>query len=70
MQMLLESCSSVKAKRLFLYYAREASHSWYPALDRSRIDLGAGKRELVKGGKLDKEFLLTVAVSPYANCPL
>jgi len=68
--MLLESCSSVKGKRLFLYYAREASHSWYPALDRSRINLGAGKRELVKGGKLDKEFLLTVAVSPYANCPL
>jgi hypothetical protein len=65
MQMLLESCSSVKAKRLFLYYAREAGHSWYPVLDRSRIDLGAGKRELVKGGKLDKEFLLTVAASPY-----
>jgi hypothetical protein len=65
MQILLESCSSVKAKRLFLYCAREAGHSWYPAFDRSRIDLGAGKRELVKGGKLDKEFLLTVAASPY-----
>ena len=67
MQTLLESCSSVKVKRLFLYYAREAGHSWYPALDRSRIDLGAGKRELVKGGKLDKEFLLTVAANPYAT---
>ena len=66
MQALLESCSSVKVKRLFLYCAREAGHSWYPALDRSRIDLGAGKRELVKGGKLDKEFLLTVTTSPYA----
>ena len=30
------------------------------------IDLGAGKRELVKGGKLDKEFMLTVPASPYA----
>jgi hypothetical protein len=65
MQALLENCSSVKVKRLFLYCAREADHSWYPALVRSRIDLGAGKRVLVKGGKLDKEFLLTVAASPY-----
>ena len=65
MQALLEACSSVKAKRLFLYCAREAGHSWYPALDRNRINLGAGKRELVKGGILDKEFLLTVAASPY-----
>jgi hypothetical protein len=66
-QALLEGCSSVKVKRLFLYCAREAGHSWYPALDRSRIDLGAGKRELVKGGKLDKEFLLTVATAPYTT---
>ena len=66
MQALLEGCSSIKVKRLFLYCAREAGHSWYTALDRSRIDLGAGKRELVKGGKLDKEFLLTVAANPYA----
>jgi hypothetical protein len=66
MQTLLEKCSSVKAKRLFCYCAREAGHSWYTALDRSRIDLGVGKRELVKGGKLDKEFLLTVEVTSYS----
>ena len=66
MQILLESCASVKVKRLFLYCAREAGHSWFSALDQSRIRLGAGKRELVKGGKLDKEFLLTVAIKPYA----
>ena len=63
MQELLENCSSIKVKRLFLYYAREAGHSWYPALNRSTINLGSGKRELVKGGKLDKEFLLTVTTS-------
>ncbi|MDL2321614.1 type IV toxin-antitoxin system AbiEi family antitoxin [Desulfosarcina sp. OttesenSCG-928-B08] len=65
MQALLEVCASVKVKRLFLYCAREAGHAWYPALDRSRIDLGAGKRELVKGGVLDKEFLLTVTANPF-----
>jgi hypothetical protein len=67
MQSLLERCSSVKVKRLFLYCARESAHSWYSLLDRSRIDLGAGNRELVKGGKLDKEFLLTVVANPYAT---
>ena len=67
MQALLEGCSSVKVKRLFLYCARESGHSWYSALDRGRIDLGVGKRELVKGGKLDKEFLLTVEASPYTT---
>lgn len=66
MQALLESCSSVKVKRLFCYCAREAGHFWYPDLDRRRIDLGSGKRQLVKGGTLDKEFLLTVAASPYS----
>lgn len=66
MQTLLEECSSVKVKRLFLYCAREARHSWYALLDRSRIDLGAGKRELVRGGTLDKEFLLTVEARPYS----
>jgi hypothetical protein len=65
MQVLLEKCSSVKTKRLFLYCARESGHSWYSSLDRKGIDLGAGKRELVKGGTLDKEFLLTVETSPY-----
>jgi hypothetical protein len=64
-QELLENCSSVKVKRLFLYCVREGGLSWYPSLDRSCIDLGAGKRELVKGGILDKEFLLTVAARSY-----
>ena len=67
MQALLEGCSSIKVKRLFLYCAREAGYSWYTALDRTRINLGAGKRELVKGGKLDKEFQLTVTARSYAE---
>jgi hypothetical protein len=67
MQALLERCTSVKAKRLFLYCAREAGHKWYSKLDRGRIGLGTGKRVLIKGGRLDKEFLLTVPVNLYAN---
>lgn len=66
LQPLLEACSNIKVKRLFLYCAREAGHSWYALLERSRIDLGFGKRELVKGGRLDKEFLLTVPQPAFA----
>ena len=29
-------------------------------LDRSRVPLGSGKRMLVKGGKLDPTYLITV----------
>lgn len=67
LQPLLEGCTSIKVKRLFLYCAREAGHAWYGGIDRSRIDLGSGKREIVKGGTLDKEFLITVAKQPYAR---
>ncbi|MDR3176727.1 MAG: type IV toxin-antitoxin system AbiEi family antitoxin [Desulfovibrio sp.] len=60
MRTLLEGCSSVKVRRLFLYCARESGHGWYERLERGRINLGSGKREIVKGGRLDKEFLLTI----------
>jgi hypothetical protein len=60
LQDLLEKCRSIKVKRLFFYCARESGHVWYAALDRRKVNLGSGKRELIKGGTLDKEFLLTV----------
>lgn len=49
-QELLENCSSIKVKRLFLYMAEKAGHSWMERLDQERIDLGNGVRSLVKGG--------------------
>lgn len=60
LQSLLESCTSVKVKRSFLYLAREAGHPWYRRLQRNRIALGKGKRAIVRGGKLDAEFMITV----------
>lgn len=66
LQPLLTSCTSVKTKRLFLYCAREAGHKWYGGLDRSQIHLGSGKREIVKGGMMDKEFLITVPKQSHA----
>lgn len=60
LQTLLEACTSVKVKRLFLFFADRHDHAWRSRLDISRVDLGAGKRVLVKGGKLDPRYNITV----------
>lgn len=49
-QQLLEACTSIKAKRLFLYMAEKAGHRWLSRIDVSRVDLGSGDRSLATGG--------------------
>lgn len=60
LQTLLETCTSVKVKRLFLYLADLAGHPWRAKLKDKRIDLGRGKRLLVRGGTLDPKYQITV----------
>ena len=60
-QKLLESCNSVKVKRLFLYFTKKHNHQWLDKLDLSKIDLGSGKREIIKGGRFDKKYMITVS---------
>lgn len=59
-QELLESCTSVKVKRLFLYLAEAHDHEWFKYLDLTKIDLGSGKRSIVKDGILSKKYQITV----------
>lgn len=59
-QLLLEKSSSIKAKRLYLYLGNKFNHGWVKKIDRSKIDLGSGKRMLVKGGIYDPEFKITI----------
>lgn len=59
-QELLENCSSVKVKRLFLWNAEVAGHAWFERLDLSCIDLGKGKRQIYKGGRLNRKYGITV----------
>lgn len=61
-QQLLEVCSSVKVKRLFLYMAEKTRHSWFSELDLTKISLGSGKREIVKGGVYDNKYRITIPV--------
>ena len=59
-QGLLEVCSSVKVKRLFLYFAEKAKHSWLEYLDLSKIDLGKGKRSIVNNGVFVPKYGITL----------
>ncbi len=60
LHVLLVDCRSVKVKRLFLWFAERHNHPWLKQFDRKGIDLGAGKRVLARGGKLDPRYQITV----------
>ncbi len=60
LQRLLVACTSVKVKRLFLFFADRHKHVWFKHLDVNSIDLGSGNRVLVSGGKLDRHYRITV----------
>lgn len=60
LQKLLADCKSVKVKRLFYFFADRHRHSWLKHLDKKDVDLGSGKRMLVRGGRLDSNYLITV----------
>lgn len=57
---LLRVCRSVKVKRLFLALAERHEHPWLAHVDLSDVDLGKGKRALVRGGKLHSRYLITL----------
>ena len=59
-QELLESCRSVKVKRLFFFFADRHAHAWLKHIERGKIDLGSGKRLLVRNGRLDPVYSITV----------
>lgn len=59
-QTLLERCTRMVAKRLFLHLASESGHAWLGHLDLTRIVLGTGDRQVVVGGGLDPTWRVTV----------
>ena len=61
-QTLLELCWSVKVKRLFMFLAEKCNHQWVTKLDLHKIKLGKGKRLIVKGGRLNPKYQITVPV--------
>jgi len=59
-QQLLETCRSVKVKRLFLFMADKAGHDWLSYLNLEKIDLGSGKRSIVKDGVYVPRYQITI----------
>ena len=57
---LLRACTQVKAKRLFLWFSDRHEHDWRRVLETDGIDLGRGKRMLIKGGAYDATYQITV----------
>lgn len=60
LQQLLEHCATVKVRRLFFWLADRYRYPWLEKINRHTIDMGKGKRLLVKGGKLDHTYQITV----------
>ena len=61
LQQLLENCTSVKTKRLFMHAAESTDHAWLKRLDLSKVNFGSGRRTIHAGGHLDKKYDLVVA---------
>lgn len=59
-QTLLEHCASVKVKRLFMVLAESGRHPWVKRLDLSKVNFGKGKRMLVRGGRFDAKYNISV----------
>lgn len=57
---LLGDCKTIKVKRLFFFFADRHNHAWLKPLKAEEFDLGAGKRMLVKHGRLDHKYQITV----------
>ncbi len=60
-QELLEQCTSIKVKRLFLYLAEKVNHGWLKYLKLEEIDLGKGKRSIIKNGVYIPRYQITVS---------
>ncbi|MBQ0090128.1 MAG: type IV toxin-antitoxin system AbiEi family antitoxin domain-containing protein, partial [Prevotellaceae bacterium] len=59
-QLLLESCTSQKVKRLFVYMAEKAGHPWFKALKLDVISLGTSRYMAVPTGKYISKYNMTI----------
>lgn len=59
-QSLLEVCHSIKVKRLFLYLSERNEMPWLNDLNLKNVDLGSGKRVIIKDGKYNAKYQISV----------
>ena len=59
-QTLLERCTSVKTKRLFMYLAEKHELPCVKYLDPCKMDFGSGTRSLCKNGLFNSKYKIVV----------
>ena len=57
---LLEQCDSKKVLRLFCFFMDFYNHQWRNFVKIDNLNIGTGKIQIVKGGTMDKKYLITV----------
>ena len=57
---LLQTCKHIKTKRLFLWFSNRHNHQWLEKVEIDKIDLGSGKRVIIKNGALDTQYKITI----------
>ena len=62
-QKLLEECTSIKIKRVFLFIAEYLNYPWFLKINSANIFLGTGKRIVVKHGVYNTKYDITVPKS-------
>ncbi len=60
LQKLLEQCTNIKVKRLFLWFGFKHNYAWFDKLKTDQLNLGSGNRMVIEGGRLDKTYHITV----------
>ena len=64
-QGLLEACRSIKTKRLFLYLSERNGVPWFSDLNLNNVDLGSGKRVIIKNGKYNAKYRISIPETRY-----
>jgi hypothetical protein len=59
-QQLLESCNSIKVKRLFMHLAEVLNHPWLKHINLEKVNFGKGKRVIVGGGIYNPKYQLSL----------
>lgn len=60
-QEILEHCTSVKVKRLFMYMAERSGFQWFKSLNIPGINLGSGARIVEKNGVYNSKYQITIS---------
>lgn len=55
-EVLLQPSRAVKTNRLYLFFADYYAHAGIKRIDKSSVDLCAGKRQIVSACKLDQQY--------------